>query len=181
MEIKRYQIEGVFSFVPRMFSDNRGSFFESYNQRVFEEKLGRKVEFVQDNQSVSVKNTLRGLHFQAPPYAQGKLVRVISGRALDIAVDIRQNSPTYGKHVSVELSAENNVVLWIPEGFAHGFSALEDNTVFFYKCTNYYHQPAEGCLLWNDPNLGLDWKIKSPLLSEKDKSGQLFKSFKSPF
>lgn len=181
MEITRYHIEGVFSFVPKIFKDERGAFFESFNHKLFEGALGKKIDFVQDNQSSSIKNTLRGLHFQAPPFAQGKLVRIISGKAIDVAVDIRKSSPTYGQHVSVELTAENNCVLWIPEGFAHGFSVLEDNTIFAYKCTNYYNKESEGCLIWSDEDLAINWKINSPNLSEKDKLGGPFKKFISPF
>jgi len=181
VEVIKYHIEGVFSFVPKIFVDDRGSFFESFNHKLFEEALGKKIEFLQDNQSTSIQNSLRGLHFQAPPFAQGKLVRIIKGKAIDVAVDIRKNSPTYGQHVAVELSAENNCVLWIPEGFAHGFSVLENGTIFAYKCTNYYDRKSEGCLMWNDADLGIDWKINSPLLSEKDKLGDSFKKFISPF
>jgi len=181
VEIKRYHIEGVFSFVPKIFKDERGSFFESFNHKLFEEAIGKKIDFVQDNQSTSIKNALRGLHFQAPPFAQGKLVRVISGKAIDVAVDIRKKSPTYGQHISVELTAENNNVLWVPEGFAHGFSVLEDDTIFAYKCTNYYHKESESCLLWNDSHLNIHWKINSPLLSEKDKVGSELKNLISPF
>ena len=181
MEITHYNIQGIFSFIPRIFKDERGSFFEAFNQKLFEEAAGEKIVFVQDNQSSSVQNSLRGLHFQAAPFAQGKLVRVIKGKAIDVAVDIRKNSPTYGQHVSVELSGLNNVILWIPVGFAHGFSVLEEDTIFAYKCTNYYNKESEGCIVWNDENLSIDWKIKSPLLSEKDKLGDRFINFKSPF
>lgn len=181
MDVKRYHIEGVFSFTPRIFSDERGSFFESFNQKVFNEIAGKEILFVQDNQSVSKKNVLRGIHFQIPPYAQGKLVRVISGKALDIAVDLRKNSPTYGQHIFEELSADNNRVLYIPEGFGHGFSALEDNTIFFYKCTNFYSKESERCIFFNDADLKIDWQIQNPILSEKDNEGELFKNFNSPF
>ena len=181
MEITRYHIEGVFSFVPKIFKDERGSFFESFNHKLFEEAVGKKIDFVQDNQSISIKNTLRGLHFQAPPFAQGKLVRVISGKAIDVAVDIRKKSLTYGQHISVLLTPENNTVLWVPEGFAHGFSVLEENTIFAYKCTSYYNKESEGCLIWNDSDLAIDWKLNSPNLSEKDKLGESFKNFTSPF
>lgn len=177
----KYKIEGLFSFVPRVFQDDRGAFFETYNQRLFDEMAGEKVEFVQDNQSVSAKNVLRGLHFQAPPYAQGKLVRVIKGRVIDVAVDIRKGSPTYGQYVALELSEENNVHFWIPKGFAHGFLTLEDGTVFSYKCSGFYHKESEGCIIWNDPQLSIDWGIEDPLLSEKDMEGELFNDFKSPF
>lgn len=181
MDLIQFAIEGLISFVPRKFKDERGVFFESFNQKMFDELAGRPIRFVQDNQSTSLKNVVRGLHFQAPPYAQGKLVRVIKGCVIDVAVDLRKNSPTYGQHVALELSAENNRVLYIPEGFAHGFSVLEDKTIFEYKCTNYYHPASEGSILWNDPTLSIDWKVSTPLLSAKDQEAILFKNFVSPF
>jgi len=181
MELEFYPIKDVFSFVPKRFVDDRGEFFESFNQQKFEEVVGQKINFVQDNQSVSLLNTIRGLHFQAPPFAQGKLVRVVFGKVLDVAVDIRKNSPTYGQHIAVELSAENNKVLWIPEGFAHGFSALQNNAVFLYKCTRFYHKESEDCILYNSPELEINWKVDNPLLSEKDKTGISFNHFKTPF
>lgn len=181
MEVFKYHIEGLLSFSPQIFSDDRGAFIETFNENVFAEITGKKIQFVQDNLSMSKKNVIRGLHFQAPPFAQGKLVRVLKGTVIDVAVDLRKNSSTYGEHVSVELSGDNNLCFWIPEGFAHGFSALEENTVFSYKCTNFYSKQSEGCILWNDPDLNIDWKINEPLLSGKDKLGQLFKDFKSPF
>jgi dTDP-4-dehydrorhamnose 3,5-epimerase len=181
MEIKRYSIEGLFSFVPNVFSDERGAFMETFNQRIIDEAAGRKVEFVQDNQSISKINVVRGLHFQIPPFAQAKLVRVLKGKVIDIAVDLRKNSPTFGHHVSVELSAENNTVFFIPEGFAHGFSVLEENTVFAYKCSNFYSKTHEGNVLWNDPSLNIDWKVQHPIVSEKDKIGPLLNELNSPF
>jgi dTDP-4-dehydrorhamnose 3,5-epimerase len=181
VEVKRYHIEGLLSFVPRIFSDERGAFMETFNEKQFAEFAGKSIHFVQDNQSISISNVVRGLHFQAPPFAQGKLVRVLKGKVIDVAVDIRKNSPTYGQHVSIELTAENNISFYIPEGFAHGFSVLEDQTVFAYKCTNFYSKQSEGCLLWNDPDLNIDWQIDQPLLSDKDQLGELFKNFKSPF
>jgi dTDP-4-dehydrorhamnose 3,5-epimerase len=174
-------IDGLFILKPRIFSDERGWFFESFNQKVFNELTNTSTNFVQDNQSCSKKNVIRGLHFQAPPYAQGKLVSVIKGSVIDVAVDIRKNSPTYGKHVSVELSSENKLMLWIPEGFAHGFVALEDDTIFSYKCTNYYSKESEGTLQWNDPDLQIDWTIDKEILSEKDKVAQPFATFVGPF
>ena len=179
--IETFDIQGLVLITPRIFADNRGYFFESFNQKLFNEQIGQVVTFVQDNISVSKKNVIRGIHFQAPPYAQGKLVRVLKGKAIDIAVDIRKNSPTYGKHISVEISEYNNKMLWIPEGFAHGFVALEENTLFSYKCTNYYNSASEGAILWNDTQLNIDWKVKSPILSEKDKISQKFNTFVSPF
>lgn len=180
MEHKTYHIEGLIEFLPRIFKDDRGHFLETFSLKMFE-PFSQKPEFVQDNQSVSIKGTLRGLHFQKPPYAQGKLVRVASGRALDIAVDLRKDSPTYGGHVACILDAEKGNLFYIPEGFAHGFVALEDNTIFLYKCTNYYHQPSEGGILWNDPALGIDWGVAAPLLSPKDEILPLLKDFESPF
>lgn len=181
MEVEHYPIEGLVSYVPTIFSDARGAFVETFNQRVFNEMIGREVQFVQDNQSVSVKGVLRGLHFQIPPYAQGKLVRVLKGRALDVAVDLRKNSATYGQHIAVELTGDNGRVFWIPEGFAHGFLALEDHTVFSYKCTNFYSRVSEQSLLWNDPKLSISWGIESPLVSEKDAVALTFDEFNSPF
>jgi dTDP-4-dehydrorhamnose 3,5-epimerase len=181
MDIIKPEIEGLLILTPRVFEDDRGAFMESFNKQKFDEAVGRKVNFVQDNQSVSKKGVLRGLHFQSPPYTQGKLVRVIKGSVIDIAVDIRKNSPTYGDYVAVELSAKNNDQFWIPEGFAHGFVALEDETMFLYKCTNYYAPQSEGTLLWNDPTLNIDWGISNPIISEKDAIGQEFSNFVSDF
>lgn len=177
------EIADLLIFEPRIFSDDRGLFFESFHQNKFNELVGREVQFVQDNESLSKAMVVRGLHFQTPPFAQGKLVRVVQGSVLDVAVDIRRNSPTYGKSVSVLLTASNRRQFWIPEGFAHGFVALEDDTIFQYKCTNYYHQPAEQSLLWNDPSLNIDWKIseKNAILSSKDAAAPNFNDFKSPF
>jgi dTDP-4-dehydrorhamnose 3,5-epimerase len=179
--IEKFNIEGPVLISSKVFKDNRGLFFESFNQKQFENAIGKKVNFVQDNLSVSKVNVVRGLHFQKPPYEQGKLVRVLKGRVIDVAVDIRKSSPTYGEHISVELSEDNNKMLWVPPGFAHGFSALTNDVVFSYKCTNYYHYESEEALLWNDEELKIDWKVESPILSEKDEMSQLFKTFKSPF
>ncbi|MGZ3864838.1 MAG: dTDP-4-dehydrorhamnose 3,5-epimerase [Bacteroidia bacterium] len=173
-------IEGLLVIKPRVFEDERGYFFESFNEKLLEE-AGLKAKFVQDNQSLSQKNVLRGMHFQAPPYAQGKLVRVIKGSALDVVVDIRKASPTYGKTFSIELNEQNKTMLWVPEGFAHGFCTLQDNTIFYYKCTNYYNKASEGSIAWNDPDLNIAWNVTDPLLSEKDKSGIMLKNFASPF
>jgi dTDP-4-dehydrorhamnose 3,5-epimerase len=180
MDFKTFEIEGLVEFQPRVFRDDRGYFLETFSMKWFE-PLGIQLNFVQDNQSVSKKGVLRGLHFQKPPYAQGKLVRVSSGCALDVAVDLRKNSPTYGKHVTCILDAEQQNVFYVPEGFAHGFVALEDNTTFLYKCTDYYQPSAEGGLLWNDPELGIDWGIENPLVSPKDEVLPLLKHFESPF
>jgi len=165
---------------PNVFEDNRGYFYESYNKNLFL-SIGINAEFVQDNQSLSQKNVLRGLHFQSPPFAQGKLVRAIKGAVLDVAVDIRKNSASYGKHFAVVLSEHNKTMLWIPEGFAHGFLTLEDNTIFSYKCSNYYNKASEGCVLWNDKDLSINWQVNNPELSEKDKLGTKFLEFISPF
>lgn len=180
MEIITQALNGVLLLKPRIFADDRGYFYESYNKETFFE-LGITSEFIQDNQSKSAKGTLRGLHFQNPPYAQGKLVRVLSGSVLDVAVDIRSSSPTYGRHFMAELSAENHYQMWIPPGFAHGFLALEEGTVFAYKCTNVYNKASEGCLRWNDPDLNISWGISKPLISGKDNEAPLFKEFISQF
>lgn len=180
MKFNKTTISELSIIEPKVFEDERGHFFESYNQRIFREN-GIDLDFIQDNQSLSQKGVLRGLHFQAPPYAQAKIIRVIQGKVLDVAVDIRKKSPTYGKHIAVELSAENKKIFYIPEGFAHGFLTLEDDTIFSYKCSNLYHPNAEGSLLWNDNDLNIDWKISSPKLSDKDKVAQKFNSFNSPF
>ena len=180
MEIIETKINGLFIIQPKVFEDARGYFFESYNESVFKQ-FGINVNFVQDNQSLSGAGVLRGLHFQAPPFSQGKLVRVITGAVLDVAVDIRKNSPTYGQHVSVELSEENKTMFYIPSGFAHGFLTLRDNTVFSYKCTQVYNKASEGCVLWNDLDLNIQWNVTNPILSEKDIQGTPFTSFVSPF
>lgn len=181
MELVDQSLNGLLLLRPRIFGDERGYFFESYNQEAFRKILGNDVHFVQDNQSMSQKNVLRGLHFQAPPNAQAKLVRVIAGSVLDVVVDIRKKSSSFGQHYAVELSAENHLQLYIPEGFAHGFLTLEDQTLFSYKCSNYYHQPAEGSILWSDPTLRINWKTDTPMVSQKDRNAPLFQSFKTPF
>ncbi len=180
MEIITTAIPDVKLIKPRVFEDSRGYFFEAYNENVFKE-AGLPVEYKQDNQSKSQKDVLRGLHFQNPPHAQGKLVRVIKGAVLDVAVDIRKNSPTYGKHVSTILSEQNKLMMYIPEGFAHGFTTLENQTIFFYKCTALFNKDAEGVILWNDVDLGIDWNVNEPILSERDKKGVPFKKFESNF
>ena len=180
MEVLETKIKDLFIVKPKVFADSRGYFFESYHKEVFS-KNNIPVEFIQDNQSLSHKGVLRGLHFQSPPFAQGKLVRVITGSVLDIAVDIRKNSPTYGEHVSIELNEENKTMFYIPPGFAHGFVTLCDNTIFSYKCTQVYNKESEGTVLWNDLDLSIDWKTQNPLLSDKDIAGTIFKDFKSPF
>ena len=159
---------------PRVFDDERGAFFESYNEEAFQ-KNGLPTNFVQDNQSFSVKGVLRGLHFQNAPFAQGKLVRVIVGRVIDVAVDIRPESPTFGRYELFELSAEKNNMAYIPEGFAHGFAAVEDS-IFSYKCTNLYNKACESGIIWNDPTLNIDWGVANPIISEKDLQLPTFKS-----
>lgn len=181
MNIKTFELEGLLLIEPKIFEDDRGFFFESFNKAKYKEILGENIDLVQDNISVSKKNVLRGLHFQSPPFAQGKLVTVIKGRVLDVAVDLRKDSITYGQSQSIELSAENKFQFWIPPGFAHGFLALEDDTIFSYKCSNYYSPKHENTILWNDPNLGIDWKVNNPIISEKDKYGEEFSTFVSPY
>lgn len=181
MQVVHPYIEGLLVLTPRKFEDERGYFTESFNQRVFNELVGADIRFVQDNESVSSRYVLRGLHFQKPPHAQGKLVRVSSGSVLDIAVDLRKDSPTFGKWHGEILSAANGKLFWIPEGFAHGFIALEDHTKFLYKCTDYYAPDSEGTLRWNDPTLNIDWGNNHPIVSEKDKKGRIFEELNSPF
>ncbi|MBK9291057.1 MAG: dTDP-4-dehydrorhamnose 3,5-epimerase [Bacteroidetes bacterium] len=180
MEIIETGIPDLLIVKPVVFEDHRGYFFESYNKEKFLQK-GIDQNFVQDNESKSAKNVLRGLHFQKPPFAQGKLVRVMKGAVLDVAVDIRKKSPTYGKWASIVLSESNKWMYWIPPGFAHGFVTLEDDTVFFYKCTNVYNKASEGSIRWNDPDLNIDWGVTDPLLSDKDREAPLFRDFVSPF
>jgi dTDP-4-dehydrorhamnose 3,5-epimerase len=174
MHIRETSIPGLVEIFPRVFKDDRGLFFESYSEDWFK-KLGLPTNFVQDNQSFSVKGVVRGLHFQKAPFAQGKLVRVISGRVLDVAVDIRPESPTFGKYEVFELRSDTNNMAYVPEGFAHGFAALEDS-VFSYKCTNVYNKESESGILWSDPDLGIDWGVENPIVSEKDVILPTFKS-----
>lgn len=173
MEVIKTDIEGVVIIEPRIFSDERGYFYESFSQREFEEKVCKTV-FVQDNQSKSSYGVLRGLHFQKPPYCQSKLVRCIKGAVLDVAVDIRKGSPTFGKHVAVELTEDNHRQFFVPRGFAHGFAVLSDEAVFQYKCDNFYNKESEGSVAWNDEMLAIDWKIdiNKVILSEKDKQSK---------
>lgn len=174
-------LEGVIVLSPSVYEDERGYFFESFNLKKFQKATNSNFTFVQDNQSKSRKGVLRGLHFQIPPHAQGKLVTVTQGAIIDVAVDIRRGSPTYKKYVSVELNAENKKMLWIPPGFAHGFISLEENTILNYKCTDYYHPECEKSLLWDDPDFQIDWTIENPILSKKDALAQPFVDFISPF
>ncbi|MCR5423398.1 MAG: dTDP-4-dehydrorhamnose 3,5-epimerase [Bacteroidales bacterium] len=183
MNVIQTHIDGVVIIEPKVFGDNRGYFFESYNDREFKEKTGYDIVFVQDNESKSRYGVVRGLHFQMPPFAQSKLVRVVKGAALDVAVDIRKGSPTYGQHVSVEITEENHRQVFIPKGFAHGFSVLSEEVIFQYRCDAFYNPQSEGALAWDDPDLNIDWKVPSDqvLLSEKDLHHTLFKNFETPF
>jgi dTDP-4-dehydrorhamnose 3,5-epimerase len=180
MQIITTPIPDLLIIQPKVFEDERGYFYESYSKDLFK-KNGIDIDFVQDNQSLSQKGVLRGLHFQNPPYAQGKLIRVIKGAVWDVAVDIRKNLPTYGKHFDIELNEKNKTMLWIPAGFAHGFLTLENDTIFSYKCTNIYNKASEDCILWNDKDIAINWGLDKPVLSEKDRAGTPFKDFKSQF
>jgi len=180
MEIIKTPIADLLIIQPQVFRDERGYFFESYSQQKFLD-AGLDLNFVQDNESKSQKDVLRGLHFQNPPFAQGKLVRVIKGSVMDVVVDIRKESATYGMHFKIELNESNKTMLWIPPGFAHGFATLEDDTIFSYKCTNTYNKASEGAILWNDATLNIDWNIANPILSDKDKHSPLFADFVSEF
>lgn len=182
MNVINTDIQGVVIVEPKVFGDHRGYFFESFSEKDFAEAVG-EVKFVQDNESKSSYGVLRGLHFQKPPHAQAKLVRVVKGRVLDVAVDLRKGSPTFGKHVAVELTEENHRQLFIPRGFAHGFAVLSDEAVFQYKCDNYYAPQSEGSVLWNDPDIGIEWGIPSEdvMLSEKDRNAQLLKDLGDVF
>lgn len=183
MEVIKTAIEGVLIIEPRIFGDSRGYFFESFNAKEFAEKTGLQVNFVQDNESMSHYGVLRGLHFQKPPFTQSKLVRVVKGRVLDVAVDIRKGSPTFGKHVAVELSEDNHRQFFIGKGFAHGFSVLSDEVVFQYKCDAYYAPQSEGAIAWNDPDLAINWQIPADKvrLSEKDSHHPFLREFDTPF
>ena len=171
MECIRTEIKDCFIIKPTVFSDNRGYFFESFNEQKFNQITGLEIHFVQDNQAKSDRGILRGLHYQNGEHAQAKLVRVLQGKVIDVAVDLRKDSPTYLQHVAVELSAENNLQLFVPRGFAHGYSVLEDNTIFCYKCDNYYNKEAEGGVFYADPKLNINWQLNEDeiILSEKDK------------
>ena len=187
MEIIRTDIDGVLIIEPKVFGDKRGYFFESFSQREFDEKvapiLGHSVRFVQDNESCSTFGVMRGLHFQRPPFTQAKLVRCVSGSVLDVAVDIRKGSPTFGRSVCAELTGENHRQFFIPKGFAHGFVVLSDTAVFQYKCDEFYHPEADGGISILDSSLGIDWRIplEKAVLSDKDTRHPLLKDFDSPF
>lgn len=178
MNVIKTDIPDVLIFEPKVFGDERGFFFESFNHKLFEEAVGYPVTFVQDNHSKSSKGVLRGLHYQLPPHAQGKLVRCVAGEVFDVAVDIRKNSPTFGQWVGIHLSGENKRQLWIPEGFAHGFVTLSDTADFLYKTTNYYHRESEGAIAWNDFELNIQWPVEKVFLSQKDQSARSFIKFK---
>ena len=180
MDVTTTNIEGLLIIKPKVFGDERGYFFESFREDIMKSN-GVTSKFVQDNQSMSSKGILRGLHFQKDPFAQGKLVRVIKGSVLDVAVDIRKKSPTYGQHFLIELNEENKTMFYIPPGFAHGFLTLEDDTLFSYKCTNYYNKESEGAIRWDSKSLNVDWGIVNPILSSKDATAPTFDEFQSPF
>lgn len=180
MEVIDLPIAGVKLIKPQIFGDARGWFYETYQEERYR-AAGIDVKFVQDNQSCSQKNVVRGLHFQKPPYAQAKLVSVIQGAVLDVAVDLRSGSATYGQYVSALLTGENHHQLFIPQGFAHGFSVLEDHTIFAYKCSNLYNKASEGSIIYNDPDVHVEWGVENPILSEKDKEGSLLRDFVTPF
>ncbi|MGX8712693.1 MAG: dTDP-4-dehydrorhamnose 3,5-epimerase [bacterium] len=183
MNVVDTEIPGVKVIEPCIFGDARGYFFESFNARDFAAQTGIEVSFVQDNESKSCYGVVRGLHFQRPPYAQSKLVRVVSGRVLDVAVDIRRGSPTYGRYVAVELSGNNHLQFFLPKGMAHGFAVLSEEAVFQYKCDEYYHPESEGAIAWNDPVLAINWQVPPDrvVLSEKDSRHPLFNDFITPF
>ena len=182
MEIIKTKLDGVVIIEPKIFRDSRGYFFESFSQREFEEKVC-KINFVQDNESMSSYGVMRGLHFQRPPFTQAKLVRCVKGAVLDVAVDIRKDSPTYGQHVAVELSEDNHYQMFIPHGFAHGFSVLSETAVFQYKCDQFYHPESDAGISILDESLGIDWRIPTDkaILSDKDTRHPLFKDFVTPF
>lgn len=179
MLVERTFIEGLLIIRPEIFTDERGYFTEVYRKDLLDKYI--KDYFVQDNLSCSNKNTVRGLHYQIGKHAQGKFCTVIKGRVIDVAVDIRFGSPTYGKYFSTELSDENRLSIWIPPGFAHGFAVLSDEAIFYYKCTNYYNRDAERSIYYADSDLGIDWKIKNPIISEKDKSARKFSEIEKDF
>lgn len=180
MKITQTEIPGLLIIEPDVFRDERGYFCETYNEAKLSQ-LGFTQNFVQDNESKSSKGVLRGIHFQKPPFAQAKLVRVVSGSVIDFAVDLRKGSPTYGKYKAVKLEAEKKNMLYLPEGFGHAFVSLEDNTIFSYKCSNLYNKESESGILFSDPDLAIDWQIENPILSDKDKILPCFKDFDSPF
>lgn len=180
MEVIKTKIEGLLIIRPKVMEDDRGYFFESYREDLFR-GFGIDCMFVQDNESCSGKHVLRGLHFQRPPFAQDKLVRVVSGAVLDVALDIRKASPTFGQWEAIRLTQQNRVMVFIPRGFAHGFLTLEDRTIFQYKCSHFYNRESEGAIAWNDPDLGITWGLENPVVSAKDKTAPWFRHLDSPF
>lgn len=181
LEVKNTSIEGLILIRPNRYEDDRGYLSETFSNRDFAFVVGEQIDFVQDNESLSSKGVIRGLHFQNPPHAMGKLVRVVSGSIFDVAVDLRAGSPTYGKHEKVLLNEENGWQFWIPAGFAHGFSALEDGTKVSYKCTEFYAPDSEQSLKWDDKDLSIDWGVENPQISTKDLGAESFSDFESPF
>ena len=181
MHIEKTRFRDLLVIQPAVFADERGAFQESFNEARFRIETGLNLTFVQDNESVSKRNVIRGLHFQIPPKGQAKLVRVSRGSVLDVAVDLRRTEPTFGKYYSQVLSGENATQLFIPEGFAHGFLVLEDNTIFSYKCTNYYSKELERSIRWNDPSIAINWGCNGPLLSARDEQAMLLSEFETPF
>ncbi len=179
MELEETPFNGLCVIRPKIFKDERGLFFESFNENKM--SFFKGINFVQENQSVSSKHVLRGLHFQKPPFAQGKLIRVVKGSVLDVVVDLRKNEETFGQHFSICLTQDDHAMLWVPKGFAHGFISLEDDTTFLYKCSEYYHPDSEVTLLWNDPLLAIDWGVSDPLISSKDRVGKLLKELPDYF
>ncbi|MGB9697394.1 MAG: dTDP-4-dehydrorhamnose 3,5-epimerase [Ignavibacteria bacterium] len=180
MKFEKTFLDGVLIIFPEVFKDSRGYFFESFSKKKYEE-IGIRGEFVQDNISKSTYATIRGLHYQVSPFLQGKLCQVIKGKVLDVAVDIRFGSPTFGKHISVVLSDNEPKQIWIPPGFAHGFSVLSDEAIFSYKCTGYYNRESERCILYSDPLLSIDWQVANPIVSEKDLNGKLLRAIEKDF
>ncbi len=180
MKVVKAEIPDVLIITPEIYKDSRGYFLESYNSEAFS-AAGLTMNFVQDNESLSSKGVLRGMHFQNPPFEQGKLVRVVKGAVMDVAVDLRKNSPYYGKWCSVILTEENKLLFWLPPGFAHGFLTLEENTVFAYKCTQVYNRVSEESIIWNDPDLNITWPEKMPIITDRDRNGKRFKDFNTPF
>lgn len=180
MKVLETGFRGLVMIEPTVFTDERGYFFESWNHQRFNNH-GLGATFLQDNESRSAANVLRGLHFQLPPWQQGKLVRVFNGSVIDVVVDLRKSEPTFGKHFKYKLTAQQKNMLWIPPGFAHGFLTLEDDTVFFYKCTQVYNKESEAAIAWFDPDLAIDWGVEDPVVSEKDKIAPFFRDFESPF
>ncbi|MFM1998444.1 MAG: dTDP-4-dehydrorhamnose 3,5-epimerase [Bacteroidota bacterium] len=181
MKIEKTNFKDLLIIQPNVFADERGYFFESFNESRFRVETGLNITFVQDNQSMSAKGVLRGLHFQTPPKMQAKLIQVIKGAVLDVVVDLRRTQPTFGQHYKILLTSENKTQLFVPEGFAHGFAVLEDNTIFAYKCSNYYSKENDRSMLWNDPALKINWEIENPIISEKDQAALNFDQYQEVF